>query len=90
MNFMKNAWSAVVTFLLLVLALFFLTAPLTSSGPLFADLGFVALGLLFLATAINTMGLHHPAADKLVSVLYVCAGCLVVAALVPGAASVVR
>jgi hypothetical protein len=87
---MKTIWSASVPLLLLIVALVFLDVPFSSSHPPFVKIGAVALGLIFLATAINTSHLHHPFAEKLVTILLVCAGCLVIAALVPGAASVIR
>jgi hypothetical protein len=87
---MKTLWSASVPLLLLIVALVFLEVAFSSAHPPFTKIGAVALGLVFLATAINTSHVHHPLADKLVTILHVCAGCLVIAALVPGAASVIR
>lgn len=87
---MKTVWSASVSFLLLLLALLSFGIAFASSPALFMKIGAVALGLIFLATAINILQPEHPVASKLVTILHVCAGCLVIAALVPGAASVVR
>jgi len=87
---MKTLWPASVSLLLAIVALVFLRVAFSSSQPLFVKIGAVALGLEFLATAINASQAHHPLADKLVTILHVGAGCLVIAALVPGAASIIR
>lgn len=87
---MRIVWSASVTMLLLLLAAMFFAIPYSSTAPVYLQLGAVALGLVFLAAAVNTTGLHHPATDRLVVLLHIGAGLLVVAALVPGAASIIR
>lgn len=87
---MRIVRSASVTMLLLFLAAMFFAVPYSSTAPVYMQLGAIALGLVFLAAAINTTGLHHPAADRLVVLLQIGAGVLVVAALIPGAASIVR
>ncbi|MFC4933277.1 hypothetical protein [Massilia sp. GCM10023247] len=87
---MRIVWSASVTMLLLLLAAMCFAVPYSSTAPVYMQLGAIALGLVFLAAAINTTGLHHAVADRLVVLLHIGAGVLVVAALIPGAASIIR
>ena len=79
---MKSVWSNVVSLLLFLLAVLFLQVPYSSLQPLHMQLGAVALGLVFLATCINTIRLQHPLAGKLVTVFHVLAGVLLIAAVI--------
>ena len=79
---MKSVLSNVVSFLLFLLVVLCLQVPYTSTQPLHMQLGAVALGLVFLATFINTLRLERPLAGKFVTGLHVVAGVLLIAVVV--------
>lgn len=78
---MKTIWSAVVSFLLLLLVLMFAAFGFVTAKPLPIKLFTIAMALQFLITFISATWPRRQTADRLVKVLNVGAGAACVAAM---------